>query len=75
MCESRAEGARPRQAIDDLLMRESPKRHRERIPQRRETDTRRMTILDETTRHYEYMALGTYDSSNDTPPQTEPREG
>ena len=25
-----------------------------------------MTILDETTRHYEYMALGTYNSSNDT---------
>ena len=32
LCESRAEGARPRQAIDDLLMRESPKRHREHNP-------------------------------------------
>ena len=32
VCESRAEGARPRQVMDDLLMRESPKRHREHNP-------------------------------------------
>ena len=40
VCESRAEGARPRQAIDDLLMRESPKRHREHNPAKMRGDRR-----------------------------------